>query len=79
MEFFNHCTQELYNEAARLCQELDGVERWKDQILCEVVDDLEKGWMERHATGWESQPFNVGEVKGIVDKVVALDEMMQQH
>lgn len=72
-KFYNHCTPELYNEAARLCQKLDGVERWKDQILCMVEDDLERGWMERTATGWESRPFTKSDVESIVDRVVRFD------
>lgn len=68
-KFYNHCTQELYNEAARLCQELDGVERWRDHILELVVDDLERGWMFRHHTGYESQPFKKSDVESIVDRV----------
>ena len=79
MEFFNHNNAALCTEAERIVNDLDGVKSWRDHILDSVCDKLEAGFMTRTATGFESVPFKVGDVKGIVDNVVARDEMMQQH
>lgn len=79
MEFFNHNNAALCNEAERIVKDLDGVKRWREHILNSVFDKLEAGFMIRTATGHKSVPFKVKDVKGIVDNVVAIDEMMQQH
>ncbi len=66
MQFYNHCTQELSNEAKKII----GLNNWhpdyKSQLLSRVEDVLEQGQMIRTKTGGESIPFKISDVEAIV-------------
>jgi hypothetical protein len=66
MKFNNHCTEELYNEAKQVISTKDWHPLYKDQLLVNVEDFLERGNWVRTETGGHSVPFNVGDVSSIV-------------
>ena len=66
MEFYNHCTRELSNEAKKII----GLKNWhpdyKTQLLSRVEDVLEQGQIIRTKTGGVSIPFKISDIEGIV-------------
>jgi hypothetical protein len=75
MTFYNHCTEELSNEAKRI---IGNRKSWhptyKDQLLSRVEDMLEVGSMMRTKTGFKSVPFNLSDVESIVTIVSDRDD-----
>jgi hypothetical protein len=74
MEFYNHCNQELYDEAKRVISTFDWHPSYKSQTLSSVVDELERGIMIRTETGGYTIPFEVSDVKDFVRIVSKRDE-----
>lgn len=74
MEFYNHCKQELYEEAKRIISTFDWHPSYKSQTLSSVVDELECGRMIRTETGGYTIPFEVSDVKDFVRIVSQRDE-----
>lgn len=66
MNFYNHCTEQLSNEAKKVIRTKDWHTNYKNQLLSRVENMLEAGKMIRTNTGMESIPFCVSEVEGIV-------------
>jgi len=74
MKFYNHCTEQLSNEAKRVISTKNWHPTYKEQILSRVEDMLEVGNMTRTNTGGESVPFNFSDVDSIVTIVSDRDE-----
>ncbi len=74
MKFYNHCTEELSNEAKRIISAKSWCTTYKDQLLSRVEDMLEVGNMIRTNTSSESVPFNISDVSSIVTIVSDRDE-----
>jgi hypothetical protein len=66
MEFYNHCTQELSNEAKRVIDTKKWHPDYKSQLLSRVEDFMEAGQMVRTNTGFNTVPFEVDDVEKIV-------------
>ena len=73
MKFYNHCNIKLYNEAAKIINLTTWADVYKEQTLDNVSDELEKGRMIRTNHGGYTVPFNVSDVKSIVDIVANRD------
>ena len=74
MKFYNHCTEELSNEAKRVINTKSWHPTYKDQLLSRVEDMLEVGNFKRTETGGESVPFNISDVNSIVTFVSDRDD-----
>jgi hypothetical protein len=74
MNFHNHCTEKLSNEAKRVISTKTWHPTYKDQLLSRVEDMLEVGNMIRTNTGGESVPFNISDIDSIVTIVSDRDE-----
>jgi len=74
MKFYNHCTEQLSNEAKRIISTKPWHPIYKEQLLSRVEDMLEVGNMIRTNTGGESVPFNFSDVDSIVTIVSDRDE-----
>jgi len=74
MKFYNHCTEQLSNEAKRVISTKNWHPTYKEQILSRVEDMLEFGNTIRTNTGGESVPFNFSDVDSIVTIVSDRDE-----
>ena len=74
MKFYNHCTEQLSNEAKRVISTKNWHPTYKEQILSRVEDMLEVGNMISTNTGGESVPFNFSDVDSIVTIVSDRDE-----
>jgi hypothetical protein len=74
MNFYNHCTEELSNEAKRVISTKTWHPTYKDQLLSRVEDILEVGNTIRTNTGGESVPFNISDIDSIVTIVSDRDE-----
>ena len=71
MTFYNHCTEELRNEAKRVIAPEAWHPKFKDQLLCTVVDELECGQPITSDTGgMETIPFILDDVKQIVSNTL---------
>lgn len=66
MKYYNHCTEQLSNEAKRIINAKIWHPAYKVQLLSRVEDMLEAGNIIRTKTGAESIPFNVSDVDSIV-------------
>jgi hypothetical protein len=73
MEFYNHCTKELSNEAKRVISTKTWHPAYKEQLLSRVEDILEAGVMRRTATGGRSRPYTIRDVESIVTDVSSRD------
>ena len=74
MKFYNHCTEQLYNEAKRIISTKTWHPTYKKQLLSRVEGMLEAGNMIRTNTGGESVPFKISDVDRIVTIVSDRDE-----
>tara|TARA_R110000851_G_scaffold119780_9_gene247800 strand:+ start:50 stop:274 length:225 start_codon:yes stop_codon:yes gene_type:complete len=74
MEFYNHCTKELSNEAKRIIDANKWHPSYKEGLLSRVEDMLEAGNMMRTKTGGKTIPFNISDVGAIVTIVSDRDE-----
>ena len=74
MEFYNHCTVELSNEAKKIISTKPWHPTYKEQLLSRVEDMLEAGCMTRANTGGKTVPFNLSDVDSIVTIVSDRDE-----
>lgn len=66
MRFYNHCTEQLSNEAKRVISTKTWHPTYKTQLLPRVEDMLEAGRMIRTSTGAKSIPFDLSDVESIV-------------
>tara|TARA_R100001244_G_C5107868_1_gene120401 strand:+ start:270 stop:494 length:225 start_codon:yes stop_codon:yes gene_type:complete len=74
MEFYNHCTTKLSNEAKRIISTKTWHPTYKRQLLSRVEDMLEAGNMIRTSSGGETIPFMISDVDSIVTIVSDRDE-----
>jgi len=74
MTFYNHCTEQLSNEAKRVISTKTWHSTYKEQLLSRVEDMLEVGNMIRTNTGGETVPFKISDVDRIVTIVSDRDE-----
>ena len=70
MKFYNHCTQELSDEAKRVINNETWHPDYKEQLLCRVEDMLEAGNWIQAEHGGNSIPFIISDVESIV-KIVS--------
>ena len=73
MKFYNHCNIKLYNEAAKIIELTTWTDVYKEQILDSVSDELESGRMIRTDHGGYTVPFNISDVRRIVNIVANKD------
>ena len=74
MRFYNHCTEQLSNEAKRIISTKTWNSTYKEQLLSRVEDMLEVGnWITTN-TGGKSIPFKINDVDSIVTIVSDRDE-----
>lgn len=59
MKFYNHCTEELFNEAKRVISKTEWHPYYKEQVLLRVEYVLEAGKS-------RTEPFTISDVEGIV-------------
>jgi hypothetical protein len=74
MKFYNHCTEDLSNEAKKIISTKTWNSTYKDQLLLRVEDMLEVGKWIRTNTGGYSVPFKISDVDSIVTIVSDRDE-----
>jgi mRNA-degrading endonuclease RelE of RelBE toxin-antitoxin system len=74
MKFYNHCTEDLSNEAKKIISTKTWNSNYKDQLLLRVEDMLEVGNMIRTNNGGYSVPFKISDVDSIVTIVSDRDE-----
>ena len=67
MNFNNHCNDSLYSKAAEVVFNIQANKSWKDSLLLETVDLLERGQMIRTSTGGETVSYEIADVKMLVD------------
>tara|TARA_R110001632_G_scaffold120720_2_gene233422 strand:+ start:1142 stop:1375 length:234 start_codon:yes stop_codon:yes gene_type:complete len=67
MNFNNHCNEALYTKAAEVISNIESDQKWKEYLLLETVDLLERGRMFRTSSGGETAPYRVSDVKMLVD------------
>ena len=66
MRIYNHCTEQLSNEAKRIISTKTWNSTYKEQLLSRVEDMLEVGnWITTN-TGGKSIPFKINDVDSIV-------------
>mgnify|MGYP003661761350 CR=1 FL=1 len=74
MKFYNHCTEQLSNEAKKIISAKTWGSTYKEQLLSRVEDMLEIGnWISTN-TGGKSIPFNISDVDSIITIVSDRDE-----
>jgi len=66
MTFYNHCTEQLSNEAKRVISNKNWHPTYKEQLVSRVEDMLEAGNIIRTNTACESVPFKISDVDNIV-------------
>lgn len=74
MKFYNHCTEQLSNEAKRVISTKDWHYDYKEQLLSRVECMLEGGNMIQTRTGGKSVPFILSDVDSIVTIVSDRDD-----
>jgi hypothetical protein len=74
MKFYNHCTEELSEEAKRIIAIKDWHKTYKSQIISRVEDMLEVGNIVKTETGAYSVPFKVQDVESLVTVISDRDE-----
>ena len=75
MTFYNHCTEQLSNEAKRVISTKTWHPTYKEQLLSRVEDMLEAGNMIQTNTSSKSVPFVIGDVDSIVTIVSDRDQI----
>lgn len=74
MKFYNHCTEELFNEAKRVISKTEWHPYYKEQVLLRVEYMLEAGNMIHKKTSSRTEPFTISDVEGIVTIVSDRDD-----